>query len=102
MRIEKEMGIKTGNAQQTTDARGKACADKRNAISTAVGHSVVTTSSLLLFNAGGTSSVNPPSVWNDIPPALKRSSDEVVTMLCPTAVEIAFRLSAQADRKSVV
>ena len=55
LRIEKEMDIKTGNAEQTTDARGKACADKRNAISTAVGHSMVTTSSLLLFNAGGTS-----------------------------------------------
>ena len=51
VRIEKEMGIMTGNTEQTTDA----CADKRNAISIAVGHSMVTTSSLLLFNADETS-----------------------------------------------
>ena len=55
VRIEKEIGIRTGNAEQTTDAREKACADKRNAVSTAVGHSMVTTSALLMFNADGTS-----------------------------------------------
>ena len=43
-RIEKESGIKTGNAEQTTDALEKACADKRNAVSIAVGHSMVTSS----------------------------------------------------------
>ena len=48
------MDMKTGNAEQTTYALEKACADKRNAISTAGGHSMVTTSSLLMFNADGT------------------------------------------------
>ena len=43
-RIEKESGIKTGNAEQKTDALEKACADKRNAVSIAVGHSMVTSS----------------------------------------------------------
>ena len=43
-RIEKESSIKTGNAEQTTDALEKACADKRNAVSIAVGHSMVTSS----------------------------------------------------------
>ena len=43
-RIEKETGMKTGNAELTTYALEKACADKRNAVSIAVGHSMVTTS----------------------------------------------------------
>ena len=54
-RIEKESGIKTGNAVQTTYALEKACGDKRNAVSIAVGHSIVTTSSLTMFNVDGTS-----------------------------------------------
>ena len=37
-RIQVELGIKDGNAEQTTDARERACADKINAISTAVAH----------------------------------------------------------------
>ena len=49
------MDMKTGNAEQTTYALEKACANKRNAVSIAVGHSMVTSSSLLMFNADGTS-----------------------------------------------
>ena len=52
-RIEREMGTKTGNAELTTYDLEKACADKRNAVSVAVGHSMVTTSSQLMFNADG-------------------------------------------------
>ena len=36
-----ELGITDGNAEQTTDARERACADKSNAISTAVTHHLV-------------------------------------------------------------
>ena len=53
-RIEKEMGLKKGNAKLTTYALEKACADKWNAVSIAVGHSMVATSSILMFNADGT------------------------------------------------
>ena len=54
-RIEKESGVKTGNAVQTTYALEKACGDKWNAVSIAVGHRIVTTSSLTMFNVDGTS-----------------------------------------------
>ena len=56
-RIQVELGIKDGNAEQTTDARERACADKINAISTAVAHHAMVplTSPYLLFNADGTS-----------------------------------------------
>ena len=44
-------------AEQTTDARERACADKINAISTAVAHHAMSplTSPYFLFNADGTS-----------------------------------------------
>ena len=52
-RIQVELGIKDGNAEQTTDARERACADKINAISTAVSHHTMVplTSPYLMFNA---------------------------------------------------
>ena len=56
-RIQSNMGIRNGNAEQTTDARSKACADKINAISTAVAHFLMVplTRPELMFNADGTS-----------------------------------------------
>ena len=55
--IQVELGIKDGNAEQTTDARERACADKINAISTAVSHHTMVplTSPYLMSNADGTS-----------------------------------------------
>ena len=56
-RIQSNMGIRNGNAEQTTDARSKACADKINAISTPVAHFLMVplTRPELMFNADGTS-----------------------------------------------
>ena len=56
-RIQSNLGIRNGNAEQTTDARSKACADKINAISTAVAHFLMVplTRPELMFNADGTS-----------------------------------------------
>jgi hypothetical protein len=56
-RLTVKMGLKTGNAEQTTNARAIACADKRNAVSTAVAHSIMMpmTSIHLSINADGTS-----------------------------------------------
>ena len=56
-RIQVELGIKDGNAEQTTNACERACADTINAISTAVAHHTMVplTSPYLMFNVDGTS-----------------------------------------------
>ena len=56
-RIQFELGIKDGNAEQTTNACERACADTINAISTAVAHHTMVplTSPYLMYNADGTS-----------------------------------------------
>ena len=55
-RIQVGLGIKDGNAEKTTNARERACADKINAISTAVAYIMVPlTSPYLMSNADGTS-----------------------------------------------
>ena len=57
-RIQDELGIRTGTAEQTTDTRGRDCDDKINAVSTTAAHHTMTPlpSPYLVSNADGMSS----------------------------------------------
>ena len=64
-RIKKKLDIRDGNAETWTDARYKACCDKRNAVAFAVGCSIMVPSShrALILNSDGTS-VNVGAILN--------------------------------------
>jgi hypothetical protein len=56
-KVQGKMGLKTGNAEQTTDTRAVATADKLNAVSVAAAHFFMMplTSPHVVINADGTS-----------------------------------------------